>query len=116
MEEHFVFPPEARTHDQSRRQKTALLQTEIRKAVKRSVVAGSSFDRTSRTLHSELHERARNWLCTTVGWEMSRQESVAPWCYHRSMSMTSNSISRKSRDGHPPITNVAKGKSGRDKS
>ena len=45
MDEHFVFPPDARTHDQSRRQKTALLQTEIRKAVKRSVVAGSSFDR-----------------------------------------------------------------------
>ena len=45
MEEHFVFPPDARTHDQRRRQKTALLQTEIRKAVKRSVVAGSSFDR-----------------------------------------------------------------------
>ena len=45
MEEHFVFPPDVRTHDQSRRQKTALLQTEIRKAVKRSVVAGSSFDR-----------------------------------------------------------------------
>ena len=45
MEEHFVFPPDARAHDQSRRQKTALLQAEIRKAVKRSVVAGSSFDR-----------------------------------------------------------------------
>ena len=45
MKEHFVFPPDARAHDQSRRQKTALLQTEIRKAVKRSVVAGSSFDR-----------------------------------------------------------------------
>ena len=45
MEEHFVFPPDARAHDQSRRQKTALLQTEIRKAVKRSVLAGSSFDR-----------------------------------------------------------------------
>ena len=45
MEEHFVFPPDAWAHDQSRRQKTALLQTEIRKAVKRSVVAGSSFDR-----------------------------------------------------------------------
>ena len=44
MEEHFVFPPDARAHDQSRRQKTALLQTEIRKAVRRSVVAGSSFD------------------------------------------------------------------------
>ena len=58
----------------------------------------------------------RNWLCTTmVGWEMSRQESVAPWCYHRSMSMTSNSISRKSGDGHPPITSVAKEKSRRDK-
>ena len=45
MEEHFVFPLDARAHDQSRRQKTALLQAEIRKAVKRSVVAGSSFDR-----------------------------------------------------------------------
>ena len=45
MEEHFVSPPDARAHDQSRRQKTALLQAEIRKAVKRSVVAGSSFDR-----------------------------------------------------------------------
>ena len=39
------FPLDARAHDQSRRQKTALLQAEIRKAVKRSVVAGSSFDR-----------------------------------------------------------------------
>ena len=39
------FLPDARAHDQSRRQKTALLQAEIRKAVKRSVVAGSSFDR-----------------------------------------------------------------------
>ena len=46
MEEHFVFfLPDPRAHDQSRRQKTALLQAEIRKAVKRSVVAGSSFDR-----------------------------------------------------------------------
>ena len=45
MEEHFVFPPDAWAHDQSRRQKTALLQADIRKAVKRSVVAGSSFDR-----------------------------------------------------------------------
>ena len=40
-----VFLPDARAHDQSRRQKTALLQAEIRKAVKRSVAAGSSFDR-----------------------------------------------------------------------
>ena len=38
------FLPDARAHDQSRRQKTPLLQAEIRKAVKRSVVAGSSFD------------------------------------------------------------------------
>ena len=38
------FLPDPRAHDQSRRQKTALLQEEIRKAVKRSVVAGSSFD------------------------------------------------------------------------
>ena len=45
MKEHFVFPPDARGHEQSRRQKTAFLQAEIRKAVKRSVVAGSSFDR-----------------------------------------------------------------------
>ena len=45
MEEHFVFPRDARADDQNRRQKTALLQAEIRKAVKRSVVAGSSFDR-----------------------------------------------------------------------
>ena len=45
MEEHFVFPLDARAHDQSRRQKIALLQAEIRKAVKRSIVAGSSFDR-----------------------------------------------------------------------
>ena len=39
------FLPDARAHDQSRRQKTALLQAEIRKTVKRSVVAGSSFYR-----------------------------------------------------------------------
>ena len=39
------FLPDARAHDQSGRQKTALLQAEIRKAVKKSVVAGSSFDR-----------------------------------------------------------------------
>ena len=38
------FLPDARAHDQSRRQKTALLQAEIRKAVKRSVLAGSSFE------------------------------------------------------------------------
>ena len=38
--------PDARAHDQSQRQETALLQqAEVRKAVKRSVVAGSSFDR-----------------------------------------------------------------------
>ena len=39
------FLPDPRAHDQSRRQKTALLQAEIRKAVKRSVVAGSSFNK-----------------------------------------------------------------------
>ena len=57
MEEHFVFPPDARTHDQSRRQKTALLQTEMRKAVKRSVVAGSSFDRFLPPTHPNAQER-----------------------------------------------------------
>ena len=57
MEEHFVFPPDARAHDQSRRQKTALLQTEIRKAVKRSVVAGSSFDRFLRGSETDLGDR-----------------------------------------------------------
>ena len=46
MKDHFVLPV-ARAHGQSPRQKTALLQAEIRKAVKRSVVAGSSFDRSS---------------------------------------------------------------------
>ena len=59
MEEHFVFPPDARAHDQSRRQKTALLQAEIRKAVKRSIVAGSSFDRFLNSCALELLVEAR---------------------------------------------------------
>ena len=69
MEEHFIFPPDARAHDQSRRQKTALLQAEIRKAVlvKRSVVAGSSFDRflleqiTNRSLRGVFFKKYLGW-------------------------------------------------------
>ena len=61
MEEHFVFPPDARTHDQSPRQKTALLQTEIRKTVRRSVVAESSFDRFLPPTHPNAQERGDLW-------------------------------------------------------
>ena len=61
MEEHFVFPPDARAHDQSRRQKKALLQAEIRKAVQRSVVAGLSFDRFLPPTHRNAQERGDLW-------------------------------------------------------
>ena len=61
MEEHFVFPPDARAHDQSQRQTTSLLRAEIRKAVKRSVVAGSSFDRFFPPTHPNPHERGDLW-------------------------------------------------------
>ena len=78
---------------------------------RKSLLAG----KTSKTLYSEWHERGRNWFCSTmVGWEMSRQESVAPWCYHRSISMTPNTISKKLRDDNSPTTSVSKGKSKRD--
>ena len=56
------FLPDARAQDQSRRQKTALLQAEIRKAVKRSVVvAGSSFDRFFPPTHPNAQERGDLW-------------------------------------------------------
>ena len=72
-------------------------------------------EKTSKSLYSEWHGRRRNWSCSTmVGWEVSQQESVAPWCYHRSITMTSNTISRKSRDGNSPTTSVSKEKSRRE--
>ena len=61
MKEHFVFPPDARGHEQSRRQKTAFLQAEIRKTVKRSVVTGSSFDRSIPPTHPNAQERGDLW-------------------------------------------------------
>ena len=49
------FLPDARVH------KTALLQAEIRKAVKRSVVAGSSFDRFFPPTYPNAQERGDLW-------------------------------------------------------
>ena len=55
-----LFLPGTRAHDQSRRQETALLQAEIRKAVKRSVAAGSSYVQFNKYTHRHTHTRKKN--------------------------------------------------------
>ena len=82
-EEHFVFPPDARAHDQSRRQKTALLQAEIRKAVKRSVVAGSSFDRFLPPTHPNAQERGD--LCAKIAMVSVGTSFLVIWSWSKSV-------------------------------
>ena len=84
MEEHFVFLPDARAHDQSRRQKTALLRTEIRKAVKRSVVAGSSFDRFLPPTHPNAQERGD--LCARIAMVSVGTSFRVIWSWSKSVN------------------------------
>ena len=79
------FLPDARAHDQSRRQKTALLQAEIRKAVKRSVVAGSSFDRLFPPTHPNAQERGDLWARIAMGVSVGTSFRVI-WSWSKSVN------------------------------